>query len=100
MTLEKLHRDWQNYVWDWKIGGKVNRLVLKKHYNRCEIKEMKNGTKCLLFHLRYDDGSWSHEFDVLRCDTQGNCYMYTFYTNNITKYYWKKTGRFVKLPKR
>ncbi|GEM_PF-6282698 len=98
MTLKELKDNWKNYIWKWKHAGKIYRIVLEKHYNRCEIKEIRgSAAKGLLFHLSHDDGSWCHEFDILRCDRQGNCYLYTFYTNNINKYYWKKMGHFIKV---
>ena len=97
MTLEELQRDWKNYVLEYD-DKRFKLRILEQWYSECKFVELRGSKKkALSFRLRYDDGSWYHEFDILRCDGKGNCYLYAFYARNINKYHWKKIGRFVRL---
>jgi len=97
MTLEELKNNWENYAWEWAHKGKRVSMLLSRHYYKCELKTLKDNTKCLAFFLRFDDGSWAHEWDLLKTDSKGNCYLHTFLTRNINKFRWFKRGHFVKI---
>lgn len=98
MTLGKLYVNWEDYVWEWRHNGKVFRVVLKERYYKCELALAgKREVPALLFHNRYDDGTWGNNPTPLKCDKDGNCYHLRFSVNNITEYRWRKCGKFVKL---
>jgi len=98
LTLKKLQRDWEKYAWVFWRRGKSRVIILYQYYSRCEFVNVK-GVLGLKFFLHHDDGSWCHTWDIMRCDKKGNCYHFTFLTNNITKYVWKKRGKFITLER-
>lgn len=95
MKLEELHQHWQDYAIEFWKKPKCS-VILKCFYHRCELGKMKK--PYLEFFPRYDDGTWSSGIPhAFRCDKNGNCYQYMFYTTNINKFRWVKVGRFVKI---
>ncbi len=98
MTLECFQKNWRNYAWEFRIKGKRNLLLLSDHYRGC-VRRLIGRKKipALSFYLRRNDGSWAHDFDILRCGENGACLQFTFLTRDITKFKWMKRGRLVKL---
>jgi len=106
VTLDELCERWKEYVWIFharhRYPASVKRerhiVPLATHYYKCEktLVGRKKIPALKLYRKQPDDGSSAgHEWDLVRCDAKGNCYLSTFLTRNITKYRWKKCGIFV-----
>ena len=99
MTLDELYERWKEYVLIAHRSTPWSSLSLLEHYYKCEKTFVgRKKIPALKFYFRHPEVMPHGEgWAILRCDTQENCYYFTFRTNNITTHYWKKICIFFRI---